>query len=67
MTIGTRLYLFGGCDTRNVYGELNLLEIEQMKWSELPCTGDKPPGRYGHSLNGVGEKTLVVFGGMCDV
>ena len=42
VTIGTRLYLFGGCDTRNTYGELHLLEIEQMKWSELPCTGSTP-------------------------
>ena len=45
VTIGTRLYLHGGCAgnaEHDVHGDLHLLELEQMKWSLLPTQGDIP-------------------------
>eukprot|EP00435_Cladocopium_sp_Y103_P032846 s759_g8.t1 len=39
VTMNTRMYLHGGCDDKKAYGDLHLLEIEQMKWTELQCEG----------------------------
>eukprot|EP00439_Symbiodinium_sp_Y106_P035765 s1201_g4.t1 len=39
VTMNTRMYLHGGCDDKKAYGNLHLLEIEQMKWTELQCEG----------------------------
>eukprot|EP00434_Breviolum_minutum_P000111 symbB.v1.2.000098.t1/scaffold13.1/size649204/9 len=41
VTMNTRMYLHGGCDDKKAYGDLHLLEIEQMKWTELQCEGTK--------------------------
>lgn len=61
-TMATRMYLHGGADVRQAYGDLHLLEIEHMKWSELQTEGQAPSPRYGHSLH-VHGIDLVVFGG----
>ncbi|CAD7970553.1 unnamed protein product [Amoebophrya sp. A25] len=64
VTVGTRMYLHGGCTQRRVFDEVYLLELEQMKWSELPATGTKPSGRYGHSVVHHNNH-LICFGGLC--
>lgn len=63
-TIGTRLYLHGGCNSKRMLDDLYLLEMEQMKWSELPATGSKPTPRYGHTL-ATHNNHLICFGGLC--
>jgi len=64
-TMATRMYLHGGCDEKQVYGDLYLLEIEQMKWTEQETKGQVPPPRWGHTLEGY-ETELVLFGGMTE-
>eukprot|EP00392_Amoebophrya_sp_AT5.2_P008850 g8878.t1 len=64
VTVGTRMYLHGGCTSSRAFDEVYLLELEQMKWSELPASGQKPSPRYGHSLEHY-NKHLICFGGMC--
>lgn len=63
VTMGTRMYLHGGCDESQAYGDLHLLEIEQMKWTELQTEGRSPGARWGHSLSGY-DTELVLFGGL---
>mmetsp|Transcript_107446 Transcript_107446/g.303792 ORF Transcript_107446/g.303792 Transcript_107446/m.303792 type:complete len:580 (+) Transcript_107446:97-1836(+) len=63
VTMNTRMYLHGGCDEEEVYGDLHLLEIEQMKWSLLVTEGRAPPARWGHTMEGF-DTDLVLFGGM---
>lgn len=63
VTIGTRLYFFGGADACSCSNDLHLLEIEQMKWSYLPTTGAQPSPRYGHCMFSIDQK-LVVLGGL---
>jgi hypothetical protein len=36
--------------------------VDQNKWTVANATGDKPSGRFGHTLVAVGKK-LVLFGG----
>uniref|UniRef100_A0A7S1B080 Uncharacterized protein n=1 Tax=Noctiluca scintillans TaxID=2966 RepID=A0A7S1B080_NOCSC len=62
VTIATRMYLHGGADEKAAYGDLHLLEIEQMKWSELQAEG-APPARYGHTIKAY-NTDLVLFGGL---
>jgi len=63
VTMNTRMYLHGGCDDKKAYGNLHLLEIEQMKWTELQCEGAAPAPRWGHTVAGY-DTELVVFGGI---
>jgi Ras-related protein Rab-1A len=63
VTMATRMYLHGGCDEKQVYGDLHLLEIEQMKWTELQTEGQAPAPRWGHTVEGY-DTDLVLFGGL---
>eukprot|EP00928_Gymnodinium_smaydae_P087510 TRINITY_DN71768_c0_g1_i1.p1 TRINITY_DN71768_c0_g1~~TRINITY_DN71768_c0_g1_i1.p1 ORF type:complete len:625 (+),score=129.21 TRINITY_DN71768_c0_g1_i1:100-1875(+) len=63
VTMATRMYLHGGCDEKQAYGDVHLLEIEQMKWSELQTEGPAPAPRWGHSVEGH-DTDLVLFGGL---
>lgn len=63
VTMATRMYLHGGCDEKRAYGDLHLLEIEQMKWTELSTEGRAPPPRWGHTMQGY-NTDLVLFGGL---
>lgn len=63
MTMGTRMYLHGGCDEKQAYGDLHLLVIEEMKWTELQTVGRAPPARWGHTVQGY-DAELIVFGGL---
>mmetsp|Transcript_53737 Transcript_53737/g.172236 ORF Transcript_53737/g.172236 Transcript_53737/m.172236 type:complete len:581 (-) Transcript_53737:175-1917(-) len=63
VTMATRMYLHGGCDEKQSYGDLHLLEIEHMKWTELQTDGRAPPARWGHSIEGY-DTDLVLFGGL---
>lgn len=63
VTMATRMYLHGGCDEKAAYGDLHLLEIELMKWTQLTTEGRAPSARWGHTV--VGYNTdLVLFGGL---
>ncbi|CAE8608895.1 unnamed protein product [Polarella glacialis] len=63
VTMATRMYLHGGCDEKQAYGDLHLLEIEQMKWTELHTEGPAPGPRWAHTVEGY-ETELIVFGGI---
>lgn len=63
VVMATRMYLHGGCDEKQTYGDLHLLEIEHMKWSELPAEGSVPPARWGHTVEAY-DSDLVLFGGL---
>mmetsp|Transcript_30024 Transcript_30024/g.82397 ORF Transcript_30024/g.82397 Transcript_30024/m.82397 type:complete len:589 (+) Transcript_30024:89-1855(+) len=62
-TTTTRMYMHGGCDENKAYGDLHLLEIEHMKWTELQTEGRAPAPRWGHTVEGH-DTDLVLFGGM---
>lgn len=64
VTFGTRIYLHGGCDGNELFGDLNLLQIEHMVWKPLPTTGPAPTPRWGHTMQGYNQEELVVFGGL---
>mmetsp|Transcript_33197 Transcript_33197/g.71171 ORF Transcript_33197/g.71171 Transcript_33197/m.71171 type:complete len:590 (-) Transcript_33197:147-1916(-) len=61
--MATRMYLYGGCDEKQAYGDLHLLEIEQMRWTELKTNGTSPGARWGHTAEGSGND-LYLFGGL---
>jgi len=63
VTLATRMYLHGGADEKQAYGDLHLLEIEQMRWTELQTTGPAPSARWGHTMEAYGTD-LVLFGGL---
>eukprot|EP00922_Rhytidocystis_sp_ex-Travisia-forbesii_P003910 GHVS01005675.1.p1 GENE.GHVS01005675.1~~GHVS01005675.1.p1 ORF type:complete len:617 (+),score=131.99 GHVS01005675.1:66-1916(+) len=64
VTVGTKIYLHGGADDKQGYGDLHLMEIEKASWREMPVGGfSKPSPRYAHSLN-LHDRNLILFGGL---
>mmetsp|Transcript_55313 Transcript_55313/g.140312 ORF Transcript_55313/g.140312 Transcript_55313/m.140312 type:complete len:591 (-) Transcript_55313:243-2015(-) len=65
--LATRMYLHGGCDEKQAFGDLHLLEIEQMRWTELKTSGPSPGACWGHTVEANGTD-FFLFGGLvsCD-
>jgi len=62
-SIGTRVFLYGGWSEGQVFAEMYLLEIEQMRWTLLETSGSKPVPLYGHSLIPISDFELLLIGG----
>lgn len=60
---GRQLFLFGGQDT-TARNDLWAFSVDTREWRELSPAGDKPPARFGHTLNYDPVRgRLLLFGG----
>eukprot|EP00672_Neobodo_designis_P025318 CAMPEP_0174831950 /NCGR_PEP_ID=MMETSP1114-20130205/3396_1 /TAXON_ID=312471 /ORGANISM="Neobodo designis, Strain CCAP 1951/1" /LENGTH=712 /DNA_ID=CAMNT_0016065797 /DNA_START=30 /DNA_END=2166 /DNA_ORIENTATION=- len=57
-----RVYVFGGRNGSNIFGETWSLNVANARWSRVPVSGSVPWGRYGHSAV-VFKGSMFVFGG----
>ncbi|EPS36797.1 hypothetical protein H072_9633 [Dactylellina haptotyla CBS 200.50] len=69
LLVGNAFIVFGG-DTKMTEVDkldetLYLLNTSSRQWSRAQPIGEKPSGRYGHTLNILGSK-LYVFGGQAE-
>lgn len=55
------LYLFGGYDGSTRFNDINVFDIEESTWKEIPCS-NQPESRFGHTAVTYKEKMLM-FGG----
>jgi len=62
-SLGTRVFVFGGWSEGQIFSDMYLLEIEQMRWTPLETTGAKPGPLYGHSLVAISDFELLLIGG----
>eukprot|EP01125_Pyxidicula_operculata_P020603 TRINITY_DN7648_c0_g1_i1.p1 TRINITY_DN7648_c0_g1~~TRINITY_DN7648_c0_g1_i1.p1 ORF type:complete len:541 (-),score=75.33 TRINITY_DN7648_c0_g1_i1:69-1691(-) len=62
--IGSKYFVFGGLSgvLNNRLNDVQLLELETMKWSTIETKGEKPPPRLSANIC-VWQNKLVVFGG----
>ncbi|KAH3744288.1 transcriptional regulator [Pelomyxa schiedti] len=58
----TKVFLYGGWDSRCQYSDMYLLDLLACTMTEVPFTGTSPHCRAGHTTVAVGNH-LVVFGG----
>ncbi|KAJ6264183.1 hypothetical protein Dda_0325 [Drechslerella dactyloides] len=69
LLVGNAFIVFGGDTKMNEHDRLDetlyLLNTSSRQWSRAQPMGDKPSGRYGHTLNILGSK-LYVFGGQAE-
>ncbi|KTW32927.1 hypothetical protein PNEG_04264 [Pneumocystis murina B123] len=70
LVIGNAFIVFGG-DTKTSKNNVNdnslyLLNTTSKIWTKALVYGNKPPGRYGHTLNILGTK-IVIFGGQMEI
>ncbi|KAG2171465.1 hypothetical protein INT43_009126 [Umbelopsis isabellina] len=70
--IGELMFIFGGCDIRNCFTTLYILDLDTLCWSKPRTYGDFPPPCRAHSstlverdTDGPGKKSssIYVFGG----
>ncbi|KTW30365.1 hypothetical protein T552_00838 [Pneumocystis carinii B80] len=69
LVIGNAFIVFGG-DTKTSKNNVNdnslyLLNTTSKIWTKAVVYGNKPPGRYGHTLNVLGTK-IIIFGGQME-
>ncbi|OQO03087.1 hypothetical protein B0A48_11342 [Cryoendolithus antarcticus] len=69
LLVGNAFIVFGG-DTKMDEGDalddtLYLLNTSTKQWSRALPAGQRPPGRYGHTLNILGSK-IYIFGGQVE-
>ncbi|KAF3219062.1 Negative regulator of mitotic exit [Orbilia oligospora] len=69
LLVGNAFIVFGGDTKMSEHDRLDdtlyLLNTSSRQWSRAQPNGDKPSGRYGHTLNILGSK-LYVFGGQAE-
>ena len=63
VSLGMRVYVFGGWNEKQVHSDLYVLEIEQMKWVLLDPTGQRPPPLFGHAMVPISGSEFLVIGG----
>ena len=64
VSVGTRVFLYGGWNESQVFSETYLLEIEQMRWTQIETSGSRPPALYGHNLIVISDFELLLIGGL---
>ncbi|KAL8090335.1 hypothetical protein AgCh_039707 [Apium graveolens] len=60
---GRYLLIFGGCSHSVFYGDLNVLDLETMEWSQPEVQGEIVAPRAGHAGVTVDDKWYIVGGG----
>ncbi|KPI37146.1 Tip elongation aberrant protein 1 [Cyphellophora attinorum] len=69
LLVGNAFIVFGGdtkMDDSDVLDDtLYLLNTSSRQWSRATPPGQRPPGRYGHTLNILGSK-IYIFGGQVE-
>lgn len=61
--VGNQLLVFGGEDiSRRLLGDLYVLDLDKLEWSEISAAGQSPMPRSGHSCVTVGD-FMIIFGG----
>ena len=55
-------FRFGGCGGPHVFNDTWSFDISTRKWTELQCTGTRPPPRASHAAVLI-DDVMYVFGG----
>ncbi|KAI8913047.1 hypothetical protein DFJ77DRAFT_466593 [Powellomyces hirtus] len=61
--VGSRLFVFAGCDASLCYADLYVLDTETLWWSKPKTHGTPPLPCRAHSASLIHSRYLVVFGG----
>jgi hypothetical protein len=57
------VWLFGGRDGATVFDDLWRFDAANRQWEQVTVTGERPPGRFGHTGTWVDGVGLVVWSG----
>jgi len=63
VTIGEKIYLFGGFDGVSQHFHLSVFDTTSLVWANVKPAGTLPPSRTNHSAVAVGTR-MYIFGGM---
>jgi N-acetylneuraminic acid mutarotase len=63
VTIGDKIYLFGGFDGVSKHFHLSVFDTKSTEWTSPKPLGSTPPSRTNHSAVAVGTR-MYIFGGM---
>ena len=60
--LGSNIYVFGGCNTKCSFNDLQVFDADSMSWSQPQVRGEFPPPLRAMTTTAVRNK-LVIFGG----
>jgi len=63
VTLGHKIYLFGGFDGVSQHFHLSVFDTKTLIWSSVKPSGPAPPSRTNHSAVALGSR-MFIFGGM---
>ncbi|GAM19864.1 hypothetical protein SAMD00019534_030390, partial [Acytostelium subglobosum LB1] len=63
VSVGNKIYVFGGFDGSGVYFDLSIFDTETFSWTSPVVHGKPPRSRTNHASAVIGSK-LYVFGGI---
>ncbi|CAK4080747.1 unnamed protein product [Aphanomyces euteiches] len=61
--LNNRLFVFGGKDLDNVYGDMIYLDVGENTWTTVYALGQPPPPRFGANMHALSDGMLLVVGG----
>lgn len=61
--VGTRLFVFAGCDAKLCYDDLWVFDTEALWWTKPKTKGDIPKPCRAHSAGLVSGRWIIIFGG----
>jgi hypothetical protein len=65
--VGSKIFLFGGDHLQQALNDTFVLDLAQQRpeWKKMHMKSGvvQPPGRFGHTMRALDDKTLVLFGG----
>ena len=59
------IIVYGGGGKNKIFGDIWILNVAKMQWSQPQTRGAKPSPRWGHSCSIVNSK-MYVYGGVYD-
>ncbi|KAJ7285371.1 hypothetical protein O6H91_05G044500 [Diphasiastrum complanatum] len=62
VTVGNKMYIFGGVGDRAYYNDVWMLDINSRVWTVLDVVGPQPQGRFSH-VAVLAENDIAVYGG----
>ncbi|PON48201.1 BTB-kelch protein [Parasponia andersonii] len=62
VTIGNKLFVYGGDCGDRYNGDVDMLDMDTLTWSRLSVQGSSPGVRAGHAAVNIGTKVYVIGG-----
>lgn len=62
--VGRRVYVFGGCDDRQLFDDVRALDLDTWEWTAPRVRGRLPFKACGHAALAINNTVVLIYGGL---